>query len=101
MTRAAKLSPDQHTDIVRRYLAGESVRAIACTLGCVTHGAVCSLIRRRGIRRCGACPLAGARRTPLPDRAASGLLLTYDAFGFPMPRLAWLDRDDPADVPSR
>lgn len=101
MTRAAKLSPDQHTDIVRRYLAGESVRAIACTLGCVTHGAVCSLIRRRGIRRCGACPRARAHPRRPPDRTSSGIPITYDAFGFPIPRFDWLERDAPADMPAR
>ena len=100
MTRRPKLAPGERVEIVRRYLAGESIREIAAGFECVTHGAVASIIRRGGIRRPGAQAPSRQPRRP-SGRAASGFLITYDAFGFPMPTIGFLANaatDDPEDA---
>ena len=69
MSRPAKLTMAQRLDAIRRYLAGETVRAIARRIGSVTHGAVCSLIRRMGIKR--AVPTPPAQSRPVrPEQEA-------------------------------
>ena len=97
MTRRPKLSPGERVEIVRRYLAGESIREIAAGFECVTHGAVASIIRRGGIRRPVASAPSGVRHPRRRvDRTSSGIPRTYDAFGIPMPYFAWLDDGPPA-----
>lgn len=89
MSRRRIMTHAQQAYAMAKYRAGESLRRIARVIGTVTHGAIASLVRRRGISR------AASSRPVVAAHRAFTIPRTVDRFGISLPFIAWLSPGTP------